>query len=54
MPPLNDLRDQARQTLTEARSLLAEYNDTDETLPGDIAARADALIARGREEWQAY
>ena len=54
MPPLNDLRDQARQTLTEARSLLAEYNDTDETLPGDVAARADALIARGREEWQAY
>lgn len=54
MPTLNDLRDQARQTMTEARALLAEHNDSDEPLPPDVAARADALLAQGREEWQAY
>ena len=47
------LRDRARQTMTEARSLLEEHNAADD-LPADVAARVDTLISRGREEWQAY
>ena len=47
------LRDRARQTMTEARSLLEQHNGTDD-LPADVAARVDTLISRGREEWQAY
>ncbi len=53
MPTTNDLRDRARQTMTEARALL-EQHDGGEELPADVAARVDDLIARGREEWRAY
>ena len=53
MPTTTDLRDRARQTMTEARALL-EQHDGSEDLPGDVAVRVDDLIARGREEWQAY
>ena len=53
MPTSNDLRERARQTMTEARALL-EQHDGGEELPADVGARVDDLIARGREEWQAY
>ena len=53
MPTNNDLRERARQTMTEARALL-EQHDGNEELPADVGARVDDLIARGREEWQAY
>jgi HK97 family phage major capsid protein len=52
--PENTLRDRARQTMTEARSILEQHNGSDEPLPPEIAARVDALINQGREEWQAY
>ena len=54
MPTLNDLRDRARHTLTEARSLLEAHHGSDEPLPADLAAHVDALIAQGREQWSAY
>ena len=53
MPTSTQLRDRARQTMTEARALLEQHSGADD-LPDDIAARVDDLIARGREEWQAY
>ena len=53
MPTTTDLRDRARQTMTEARALL-EQHDGSADLPSDVAVRVDDLIARGREEWQAY
>ena len=51
---MNELRDRARQTMMEARSLLEQHNGSDDPLPPDTAAHVDALIAEGREQWQAY
>ena len=54
LPTLNDLRDRARSTLTEARALLERHDSADEPLPTDVATRVDTLIAQGRDEWAAY
>ena len=54
MPTPHEQRDTARRTLTEARAILEQHDGSDAPLPADTAARVDALIAQGREEWQAY